>query len=108
VLKPGGRVAVSDLALLKPLPPEIVESVTALVGCVAGASRVEDTQAMAAAAGLADIELTPKSDYVDGMADWNDPFYRGLLERLPAGAKLGDYVTSLDVAARKPEGRCCR
>jgi ubiquinone/menaquinone biosynthesis C-methylase UbiE len=31
VLKPGGRVAVSDLALLKPLPPAIAEMVEALV-----------------------------------------------------------------------------
>jgi len=40
-LKPGGRVAVSDLALLKPLPKGVLESVTALVGCVAGAVLVE-------------------------------------------------------------------
>ena len=37
VLKPGGRVAVSDIALLKPLPPEIVKMVEAMVGCIAEA-----------------------------------------------------------------------
>jgi len=99
VLKPGGRVAVSDLALLKPLPEELLESIEALVGCVAGAVLVDETRDMARAAGLVEIKLTPKGGYVDGMVDWNDPLYRGVIELLPKGAKLGDYVTSLDVAA---------
>ena len=47
VLKPGGRVAVSDLALFKPLPTSIREMVEALVGCVAGAVLVEETERMA-------------------------------------------------------------
>jgi arsenite methyltransferase len=46
VLKPGGRVAVSDLALLKPLPPAVVDMEEALVGCVAGAVLVEETERM--------------------------------------------------------------
>ena len=52
VLKPGGRVAVSDLALLKPLPPAVAESVEALVGCVAGAVLVSETERMAQGGGL--------------------------------------------------------
>ena len=55
VLKPGGRVAVSDLALLKPLPPAVAESVEALVGCVAGAVLVSETERMAKEAGLVEI-----------------------------------------------------
>src|SRR5512135_1302685 len=55
VLKPGGRVAVSDLALLKRLPPAVAESVEALVGCVAGAVLVSETERMAQEAGLADV-----------------------------------------------------
>jgi hypothetical protein len=35
------------------------------------------------------------------MMDWNDPLYRKIIEHLPAGAKAGDYVTSLEVAAKK-------
>ncbi len=102
VLKPGGRVAVSDLALLKPLPDAVKASVVALAGCVAGAVLVEETRDMAKAAGLTGIELTLKKGYVEGMTDWNDPFYRGVMQLLPAGSKLSDYVTSLDVSARKP------
>jgi SAM-dependent methyltransferase len=102
VLKPGGRVAVSDLALLKPLPPEIAKMVEALVGCVAGAVLVSETEQMARAAGLADIQLRSKPDYINTMTDWNDPLYRKIIEQLPAGTKPPDYITSLEVSARKP------
>ncbi len=101
VLKPGGRVAVSDLALLKPLPTAIRESVEALVGCVAGAVLVEETERMARATGLVDVQLKSKSDYVDAMANWDDPLYRQIVEQLPAGTKPGDYITSLEVTACK-------
>jgi arsenite methyltransferase len=103
VLKPGGRVAISDLALLKPLPEEIRNMVESLIGCVAGAVLVDETRAMAEAAGLVEIQLTPKPGYVDAMMDWNDPLYRKIIEHLPAGTKAGDHVTSLEVAAKKGE-----
>jgi len=92
---------VSDLALLKPLPPAIAEMVEALVGCVAGAVLVSDTERMAKEAGLTDILLKAKSDYIDGMVDWQDPLYQKIIANLPTGAKPGDYVTSLEITARK-------
>jgi AhpD family alkylhydroperoxidase len=101
VLKPGGRVAVSDLALLKPLPSAVAESVEALVGCVAGAVLVSETERMAREAGLGDIVLKAKSAYIDGMADWQDPLYQKIVASLPAGTKPSDYVTSLEITARK-------
>ena len=101
VLKPGGRVAVSDLALLKPLPEAIREMVEALIGCVAGAVLVTETERMAREAGLVDIVLTPKPGYVEAMSDWGDPLYRKIVAHLPAGAKPTDYITSLEVKARK-------
>lgn len=105
VLKPGGRVAVSDLALLRPLPKGVLKSATALVGCVAGAVLVDDTRAMMRAAGLRNIVLTPKHDYIEKMQDWNDPWYGQIIRLLPKDRKLSDYVTSLDISARKPDKR---
>jgi SAM-dependent methyltransferase len=99
VLKPGGRVAVSDIALLKPLPDEILSSVTALVGCVAGAVLVSDTESMAKAAGLTDIHCESKPEAIEAMNDWNDPLYDQVRKALPEGTRMSDYVTSLYVAA---------
>jgi arsenite methyltransferase len=101
VLKPGGRVAVSDLALLKPLPPALAESVEALVGCVAGAVLVSETERMAKESGLVDVVLTANSAYIDGMVDWQDPLYQRIIAQLPGGTKPGDYITSLEITARK-------
>jgi SAM-dependent methyltransferase len=103
VLKPGGRVAVSDLALLRPLPPAVREMVEAVVGCVGGAVLVEETERMARDAGLTDVVLTKKSDFLKAKADWNDPLYRKIAEHLPAGTNAADFITSLEIKARKPK-----
>src|SRR5207248_6791195 len=57
VLKPGGRFAVSDIVLLRPLPPAIANDVAAYVGCVAGASLLSDYLAFALEAGLTDVSI---------------------------------------------------
>lgn len=102
VLKPGGRVAVSDMALLKPLPPEVLKMVESLIGCVAGAVLVSETGRMVKDTGLTDIVLKSKAGYVEALTDWEDPLYKKLIELLPAGTKPADYITSLEVQARKP------
>ncbi len=102
VLKPGGRVAVSDLALLKPLPPEVLKMVEALVGYVAGAVLMSETERMARDAGLADLRLNPKAGYVDALMQGQDPLYLKITAQLPAGTQPGDFITSLEITARKP------
>ncbi len=65
VLKPGGRLAVSDIALKKTLPPEIGNDLLAYVGCIAGAIPVEDYRRGLVEAGFADVLI------VDSGADLN-------------------------------------
>lgn len=65
VLKPGGRLAVSDIALKAELPPEIARSMAAYVGCIAGAIPIEEYRNQLLHAGFADVEI------VDSGADLN-------------------------------------
>jgi arsenite methyltransferase len=58
VLKPGGRLAVSDIALKRELPPEIGSDLTAYVGCIAGAIMIEDYRRLLKEAGFAHVEVT--------------------------------------------------
>ena len=101
VLKPGGKVSVSDLALLQALPDEVRTMAAALVGCVAGAALVEETGAMLEQTGFTSVVLTPKPDYVRRMQEWNDPLYGKIAAALPEGWTMADYIVSLDIEARK-------
>jgi len=65
VLKPGGRVAISDIALKHDLPEAIAKSVAAYVGCIAGAIRIDDYRDGLRAAGFEHVEI------VDSGADLN-------------------------------------
>jgi arsenite methyltransferase len=57
VLKPGGRLAVSDIALKKPLPAEIGQDLMAYVGCIAGAIPIEEYRRHLIDAGFAAVEV---------------------------------------------------
>jgi len=57
VLKPGGRAAISDIAIKRPLPPELGESLMAYVGCIAGAIEIDAYRAGLLAAGFSAVEI---------------------------------------------------
>jgi SAM-dependent methyltransferase len=65
VLKPGGRLAVSDIALKKPLPAEIGQDLMAYVGCIAGAVLIDEYRRQLAEAGFAAVQV------IDTGADLN-------------------------------------
>ena len=65
ILKPGGRLAVSDIALKRPLPAELATNIGAYVGCIAGAVLIEEYQQHLAQAGFSSIAV------IDSGADLN-------------------------------------
>lgn len=108
VLKPCGRVAISDLALRKPLPEGVFALAESLVGCVAGAVLIEEVAEAAVAAGLVDVVIKVKHDYVAVMENIQDPLYQEILSLLPFGHKLSDYIVSAEVTGLRPcEGCDC-
>jgi len=63
VLKPGGRLAISDIVVRGPVPPEIRLSVELWIGCVAGALEESEYRDKLALAGFHDIDLVPTRIY---------------------------------------------
>jgi arsenite methyltransferase len=104
-LKPGGRLMVSDIVLKRELPPAVMESLIAYVGCVAGASLRKDYLQAIEAAGFQDVRVVEEASFGTGSIE-NDPTAR----EIAAGLNLGpaeikntaEAVTSVRVAAVKP------
>ena len=68
VLKPGGRVVVSDIVLDRPLPAAVANDVVAWCGCVAGATDRKQYLALVEAAGLGEVEVLKDEDYLAALA----------------------------------------
>jgi SAM-dependent methyltransferase len=90
VLKPGGRLAVSDIVATAALPEEVRKDLALYTGCVAGASPIAEVERMLAEAGFKDIKIEPKDDSKRFIRDWSP-------ER-----PIDDYVLSASITARKP------
>ena len=101
VLKPGGRIAISDIALLKELPEKVRESIEAYVGCVGGAMLIDDYKKAVEAAGLKDVDVTIKGSSACIDLDTNDPIGRAILDSLGDINALDRYVVSAYVEGRK-------
>ena len=90
VLKPGGRLAVSDIVSTAPLPAELAADPALVCGCVAGAAPAEQIEQWLAAAGFTDIRVEVK------------PESRELIKSWAPGRGIEDYVVSAMIEARKP------
>jgi arsenite methyltransferase len=90
VLKPGGRLAVSDVVATVDLPEEVRQDLALYSGCVAGASRVDELEVLLAQAGFEDIRIAPKDESREFIRDW------------APGRGVEDYVVSATIEALKP------
>jgi arsenite methyltransferase len=102
VLRPGGRLVVSDIVLDRPLPKVVEKDVIAWVGCVAGASLRTDYFRLLREAGLSEPEVLKDVDYVAAMYDVAPGEIDEVLLR--TGVKMEDVagsVRSLTYRARK-------
>jgi SAM-dependent methyltransferase len=101
VLKPGGRIAISDIALLRELPKATRESIDAYVGCVAGAVLVDDYQRVVEESGLQDVRLTVKGSSGCYDPGTNDPIAKSVAEDSGDGDGLEEAAVSVYVEGRK-------
>jgi len=104
VLKPGGKLTLSDVVLLRPLPPVLANSAAAYLGCVAGASLKSDYIGMLNAAGFADVQVVGESPFYLGEAAV-DPIVQTIIEEAkltPEHVKeVGKSIVSIKLVATK-------
>jgi SAM-dependent methyltransferase len=89
-LKPGGRLAISDIVLTAELPPEMHAEIALYTGCVAGAAQIADLVAMLAGAGFSDIRIAPKDTSREYIQHW------------APGRGVENYIASANIEAVKP------
>jgi SAM-dependent methyltransferase len=90
VLKPGGRLAISDIVATAQLPDDIQKNLALVSACVGGAATIDDTEKMLKESGFKDIKITPKDESREVIAKW------------ASGKNVGDYVVSAYIEALKP------
>ena len=101
VLKPGGRIAISDIALLKKLPKRIQESIEAYVGCVGGAMLIDKYKRIVEESGLKDVKVTVKGSSACIDTNTKDPIGMAILDSLGEDESLEGYVVSVYVEGYK-------
>lgn len=106
VLKPGGRLMISDLVLLKNIPEDVKESVLAYVGCIAGAEMKADYVKMIGDAGFREVEVVEETRYPLEL-NLNDDTAKSIIKELKLTQKraeeLVNSVVSIKVSARKTQ-----
>jgi SAM-dependent methyltransferase len=89
-LKPGGRLAISDVVAFAELPDEMRRDMELFTGCMAGASLVTEVEAMLQASGFTEIRVEPKNESKSFIRDW------------APGTDITDYVVSATIEGIKP------
>ena len=92
VLKPGGRLSISDVLATAPLPEKIRNDLNLVGACIGGAATIEDTEEMLRETGFRDIRITPTDNSRDLIRQW-DP---------AKSQKASDYVVSACIEGVKP------
>ena len=104
ILKPGGRLMISDIVLLKKLPEIIRSSIEAYIGCVAGAALKDHYLGALAAAGFKDITIMEEATFPLDLVI-SDPTLKAVADNLQldpeAAEKLARTIVSMKVSARK-------
>jgi SAM-dependent methyltransferase len=97
VLKPGGRLAISDVVNTAPLSPELQSDPALLCGCIAGAAPVARIESWLVQVGFTDVRVTPKPESRELVASW------------APGRGIENFVASATIEARKPgaDGASC-
>lgn len=95
VLKPGGRLVISDIVTSVELPDHIKADLALHSACVAGASVVGQLENMMRDAGFVEILIQPKSESREFIKDW------------APGRNVEDYVVSATIEGKKTKGSCC-
>lgn len=90
VLKPGGRLAISDIVALQPFPESLRKNWEFYTGCITGAARAEDLRLMLADAGFKDVRIEAKAESREVLCEW-----------FP-GQGLENHVASATIEAMKP------
>jgi arsenite methyltransferase len=90
VLRPGGRLAISDIVALGTMPEEIRNDLALYAGCIAGAATVNELETMLREAGFDQIRIQPKEES------------RRLIREWAPGRKIEDYIASASIEAVKP------
>jgi len=101
VLRPGGRIAVSDLALHKKLPDKIEKNMEAYAGCIAGAILVSQYKHIVRKAGFKNVNIAVKGYSLYPGSYTEDPGEGAILGSFDKGESLQDYVVSVCVEGHK-------
>jgi SAM-dependent methyltransferase len=105
VLKPGGKVLISDIVLLKELPEAVLQSVEAYVGCVSGALPKDEYLNLVKEAGFENVEVVSENSAGDIWV--NDPLALSIIEQLgitmEEAKEMGKSIVSLKFSAVKPK-----